>query len=285
LAESDDLDILDEFVDEEQDQEKNTKNFLEKVSLTIQEENINLSYVNAASIPEKLSKQIDILLNTKDYLKYNKITNYQLKKLLQTQNILMDGYHKTSVSFCTEHCLIQERCPLAILDRAPYQINEEDELEECPVETTIIDQKVDQYVQALAEKQKLEIEDVKRNPFIMELIGEIAESYIIENRINTELALKGMLIDTVGAMSNTGEVAYNKTVHPLYHVKINIKKTREAKLKMLLLTPEMELKSKIKNADPSSKASDITKRAKLLLEEDTEFFDQPATNLLKGDVK
>lgn len=284
MGNTDDLDILDEFVDEEEDSQKNAKKFLDKVTITVQQENIDLSYVDISSIPEKLSNQIDVLLGSKNYLKHNKITHYQLKKLLQTQNILMDGYHKTSVAFCTEHCLIQERCPLAILERAPFQICEEDELEECPVETTIIEQKVEQYVFAIAEKQKLEIDEVKRNPFIMELIGEIAESYIIENRINTELALKGMLIDVVGAMSNTGEVAYNKTVHPLYHVKINIKKTREAKLKMLLLTPEMELKSKVKNADPSSKASDITKRAKVILEENsTDFFDKPATNLMKGD--
>ncbi len=285
MANEDDLDILDEFIDEEEDQPKNTKSFLDKVTLTIQQEKIDLSVVDISNIPQKLKDQIDVLVGVKDYLIHNKITNYQLKKLLQTQNILMDGYHKTSVAFCTEHCLIQERCPLAILERAPFQINEEEHLEECPVETTIIDQKVEQYVVAIAEKQKIDIHDVKRNPFVMELIGEIAESYIIENRINTELALKGMLIDIVGAMSNTGEVAYNKTVHPLYHIKINIKKTREAKLKMLLLTPEMELKSKVKNSDPSSKASDITKRARVILDENpTDFFDKPASKLMKGDM-
>ena len=84
MAGTDDLDILDEFVDEEEDKPQNTKKFLDKITLTLQQEKLDLSLVDVSSIPEKLSNQIDILLNTRDYLKYNKITHYQLKKLLQT---------------------------------------------------------------------------------------------------------------------------------------------------------------------------------------------------------
>jgi hypothetical protein len=126
------------------------------------------------------------------------------------------------------------------------------------------------YVYAYANRQNQTStnEEVRGNRFVMDLIGELIETHIMENRINTKMARDGILVDQAVAINNEGEMATNQEVSPLFRIKMQLKKKRENIFKQLLLSPEMELKRKIvdKITDPASKSSDITTRAKSILD-------------------
>lgn|SRR6185436_14721162 len=226
-----------------------------------------LEFVEPEKVPQVIIDQLTAITGDANYLTHHRITNQQLKRLQQTGGILTGGVHRSSAMICTPNCMLKDRCPLHIMNRAPFQLAENDS--ECPVEQQLITQMETDYVEAYASRKNAEVstEEVRGNRFIMDLIRELVETTILEQRINTKLARDGLLIDFAVAINNEGEMATNQDVSPLYKVKMGIVKRREGLRKQLLLTPEMELKKKIVDriADPVSRDSSLTEKTKNLL--------------------
>lgn len=242
--------------------------FLNKMRAVKRKEASALTTVTPGDIPKEIRDQIAVLTGDPDFLSHNQINQQQLRRLLQANNILLGGVHRSVAMICNDGCMLRDRCPLFILGQAPYQQGNNDS--ECPVEHQIITQMEGDYVYAYANRQNQNStnEEVRGNRFVMDLIGELIETHIMENRINTKMARDGILVDQAVAINNEGEMATNQEVSPLFRIKMQLKKKRENIFKQLLLSPEMELKRKIvdKITDPASKSSDITTRAKSILD-------------------
>lgn len=259
---------LEDDLTPEGSQPRGKEEFLNKMRSVKRKETAALTLVTPGDIPKEIRDQITVLTGDPDFLSNHQINNQQLRRLLQANNVLLGGVHRSVAMICNDGCMLRDRCPLFILGQAPYQQGNTDS--ECPVEHQIITQMEGDYVYAYANRQNQNStdEDVRGNRFVMDLISELIETHIMENRINTKMARDGILVDMAVAINNEGEMATNQEVSPLFKIKMQLKKKRENIFKQLLLSPEMELKRKIvdKITDPASKSSDITTRAKSILE-------------------
>lgn len=247
----------------EQETLSQKKQLLKRVNALKSRETKALGVVDVDDIPTQLKDKIIALTGDKNFFRNNSITNHQLQRLIQTGSVLAGGLHRSAVMICNDGCMLKDRCPLHILGKAPYQLKQEDA--ECLVEHDIVSVYEQDYVEAYARREGRETtpDDIRSNRFVMDLIHELVETYIIENRINTKMAKEGMLMEQAIAINNEGDMATTPDVSPLFRVKMTIKRKREVLLKQLLLTPEMELKKKVADAvaDPANRASGLTKRA------------------------
>jgi hypothetical protein len=219
--------------------------------------------VNPDTIPDELKNQISIITGRNDFFDFP-VTAGQLKKLMTISKIFSGGYHKSSVQLCTERCIMVQRCPLVIIQAAPWQMNQSNT--ECPIEHRMQDDLIDKYVSSYCDEHSLDQIKVRNNPFIMGLIGELVECYVTETRVNTALAEEGFLIDEVAAMNQDGEVAYNKVESPNLKIKREIIKRRNAVLKDLRLTPSSSMKAgppvKEKPINQAPHAADLNTKIK-----------------------
>ena len=93
---------------------------------------------------------------------------------------------------------------------------------------------------------------------VKNLIGELATSHIMENRINTKLAKDGMIERVYVGGGENGGRAHFKEEETVASKKLEqIKKRRDIVLRQLLATPEMELKKKMVAKDASSQAGEL----------------------------
>jgi len=230
-----------------------------------------------SEVSEEVSSLIDTLTGQTGYLDNHKLTNYQLERLTKVIGILGGGYFRSIALICNENCTLLSRCPLAIIHSDNHGTINWDNMPadrrlECPVEHEILTTLENQYLTAYADRQTVSVEEVRSDPFIYGLIGELAETYVLEARINTRLAEDGgsLLAEEAIGINNEGEIATHLKESPLFGVKQKLKRTRDGLLKRLLLTPEMELKKKVANriADPSTRQSAAMKEALKYMKED-----------------
>ena len=172
---------------------------------------------------------------------------------------------------CSSKCMLIERCPLATINRAPFQMGKVKE--NCPVELKLIESFYNDTLRSYADRHDKEIADIEKDTFICKLISELAELHIYENRLLTKMAEEGMTSEYAVNINNSGEVATNTDESPLFRMVKYVNSRRAQIYKILLLTPEMELKKKksTANFNRMQKEKDITDRAKRVLQEKTIF--------------
>lgn len=243
--------------------------------------------VSPDDIPREIHEAIDGLTGISGYLETKRITNWQLQKMIRSASSLGGGVHKSAAIICSDRCILTSRCLLAISSMNVDGQIDWDEMPvglDCPQESQVANKYEDSYVVAYAEKSEQEAEDVQRDPFVMQLISELVEGHLLEQRLNTKLAEEGggLMMDEAVGINNEGEVATHMKESPLFKMKTYLKKRRSEILKLLLLSPEARLKGKVlkRLADPSTAQSAITERAKSFLQgkliEDAEIVDPTA---------
>lgn len=224
----------------------------------------SLAPVDITEIPQAIREQIDILTNQKNYLAENPISRIQLRRLMSSSVALTSGLHQSSAMICNDKCLLQDRCPLAIIDQAPYMLGDMNIT--CPVEQRMLDEYFNRYVENYANRQGVSSQSIHDDLFTRDLLSELAETHILENRVNTKMASDGMLAEEVGGMNNDGQVATNLVESPLFAIKKYFKRRRSEIMKMLLLTPEMELKKRQPVAGDSFKEKEIRAKVKAYID-------------------
>jgi len=136
-------------------------------------------------------------------------------------------------------------------------------LRPCPVESSVIQLKVQQYVTEF-------VGDVNVNvtPTTLALITKLAELDIYEIRCDMILSSgdslgqgRDMLAQTVEAINeNTGDVIHGVKEHPIIATKERLQKQRDKILSQLVATPEAKInaKSKLVGGDKSDLSNQIT---------------------------
>lgn len=233
-------------------------------------EDKNLQIVKPEDIPSHIKYQLELLTGEADFLETTPISKQQLDKLIKNTDILLSGYKSTTM-LCSSKCMLIERCPLATIDRAPFQLGKIKE--NCPVELKLIETFYNDTIRSYADRHDKEIEEIEKDTFICKLISELAELHIYENRLLTKMADEGMTSEFVAGINNNGDVATNTDESPLFRMVKYVNSRRAQIYKILLLTPEMELKKKksAANFNRMQREKDITDRAKRVLQEKTLF--------------
>jgi len=235
---------------------RNAKQEIEKVK---KKETAMTELVPVDEIPEELRQEIINLTGNENIWDDQPVTRYQLKRLQASRMSFRGGYYKTSIMICSDKCMVKERCPLVAISQMPVG-------RDCPVEEHLIETYIDDYATAIAGRQSTDKETLMSDMIVRNLIGELATSHIIENRLNTKMAKDGMIERIYVGGAENGGAAHFREEETIPSKKLEqIKKRRDIVYRQLLATPEMELKKKAIGRDASSKAGEVLDKANEIL--------------------
>ena len=157
--------------------------------------------------------------------------------------LICQGYEKCPIK---HHCWFAKRLANGKLDAANSEFPM---LQPCPVETSVIQLKVQQYVSEFVGDMNISV-----TPTTLALITKLAEIDIYEIRCDMILSSgdrngqgMDMLVNTVEAINEkTGDVIHGVKEHPILSVKDRLQKQRDKLLKQLLATPEAKINASAK---------------------------------------
>lgn len=186
------------------------------------------------------------------------LTPDQYRRLKDTIRINSMGIGSNIIRTCQDTCESWDRCPLAIIRRAPLGMA-------CPVEIDLYERLMTDYKDAAAHKIQgiKSIEDIEKDPVILSLISQVVEIEIMSFRANALIATVGLTMMVPVFATDTGtEYAIQESVAS--RVKTNLNSRRDKILRQLLATPEMvqRVKSLQKTQTISEQKKDILEQAK-----------------------
>lgn len=157
--------------------------------------------------------------------------------------LICQGHEKCPI---IHHCWFAKRQPNGAIDviRSEFPM-----LQPCPVETSVIQLKVQQYVAQFVGDLNIAV-----TPTTLALITKLAEIDIYEIRCDMILSVGDrngqgldMLVSTVEAINEkTGDVIHGVKEHPILAVKDKLQKQRDKLLSQLLATPEARVNAQSK---------------------------------------
>lgn len=166
-----------------------------------------------------------------------------------------------------------EKCPIAShcwfahknKDGTYKEDNEYPMLQTCPVESSIIEIKIRQYIEEF--KNSIDL-----TPTTLALLTKLAEIDIYEIRCDMVLSAgdtndqgRNMLVQTVEAINEkTGDVIYGSKEHPMFNIKEKLQRQRDKILSQLVATPESKLKVNNNSQVASDLASKLTELNNIL---------------------
>lgn len=217
------------------------------------------SLVNIKDIPSELVKYVIHTLKDPNFFKNNSLTKQQVDLLFQSMKRASMGIQAGIIQTCNSDCESHSKCPLVILNRAPYE-------NLCPIETEIFEKRFLSYKSAVKTRLKAlrgdeDAGDVDEDQILLTIIGELVEADIIEMRANALIAEEGLVEQVPVLASNEGpEYRMDETV--ALKIKERMKNRRERNFRALLATPEMIAKSKMKEIEGSVEGRVLDARAK-----------------------
>jgi len=199
----------------------------------------------------------------------NGINKLTLKKLQDAIDRKELGPGSNILQKCSTSCNSYERCPLAIIKRAPNGFD-------CPIEKELYKTLLIKYKQAVIEKIKTieGIEDIDDDPIIHSLIQQVVEGDILYYRNNELISQMGLIEETPSMISADGVVYYSNQESTPLKIRDNILKLRERALKQLLATPEMTQRIKKRRGESSNQ----TDRENEIMDKISEIINKGKSN-------
>lgn len=184
------------------------------------------------------------------------LTVEQYAKLKDTIKINSMGIGSNIIRTCQDTCESWNRCPLAIIRKAPLG-------RACPVEIDLYERLITDYKDAVTHKihSIKSVEDVEKDPVILSLISQVVEIEIMSFRANALIADVGLTMSVpVFATEHGTEFAIQESVAS--RVKRELNSRRDKILRQLLATPEMVQRIKSLQRVPT-----ITEQKKSILDQ------------------
>lgn len=210
--------------------------------------------VNHEQIPEKIRVSV-IDGFGKDYFYNRQWTLAEVKRLNRVIVYPRENLTNSIAQICSPNCTIKDTCPYDILGEAPVS-------NRCPVELKLAKLLTDEYNHAVAERHKLNVEDIETDIVYYNLIRGLVEADIVENRLNSALSRDGFTQDTPTAVNEeTGEVFYKKEESVAVRIKDRVNQRKDKLYQQLIASPEMVAKYKIKSEnDAMSRLLDVVEK-------------------------
>jgi hypothetical protein len=184
------------------------------------------------------------------------LTPDQYARLKDTIKINSMGIGSNIIRTCQDTCESWNRCPLAIIRKAPLG-------RACPVEIDLYERLVTDYKDAVTQKIHTikSIEDIEKDPVILSLISQVVEIEIMSFRANALIADVGLTMLVPAFATETGtEFVVQESVASRDKRELNNR--RDKILRQLLATPEMV--QRIKNLQ---RVPTITEQKKNILDQ------------------
>jgi hypothetical protein len=184
------------------------------------------------------------------------LTPDQYRRLKDTIRINSMGIGSNIIRTCQDTCESWDRCPLAIIRKAPLGMA-------CPVEIDLYERLMTDYKDAAAHKIQgiKSMEDIEKDPVILSLISQVVEIEIMSFRANALIATVGLTMMVPVFATDTGtEYAIQESVAS--KVKTNLNSRRDKILRQLLATPEM-----VQRVKSLQKPQTITEQKKDILDQ------------------
>lgn len=193
------------------------------------------------------------------------LTKDQVRRLTNVVKMHNMGTGATIIQTCSTRCTSYDRCPLAIVDRAPIG-------DICPIETNLYQTLLEDYKRAVAQKiSSIEsIKDIEQDPIILSLISQAIEIEIMHLRVNGQITITGLTTD-VPVLAVDDRVEYVQQESAASRMKRDFNNRKDKVLRQLLATPEMvqKVRSLKGNNTISDQKRQVMDRAKEIMAEAT----------------
>lgn len=203
------------------------------------------------------------------------LTQDQVTQLSNVIKMYSLGIGATVIQTCSIKCPSYDRCPLAIIGRAPIR-------EICPIESQLYFQLLDDYKKAVAQKiSSIEsIKDIESDPIILSLISQAVEIEIFQLRVNALIATAG-LVNDVPVLATDNGIEYVLQETAASKMKRDLNSRKDKVLRQLLATPEMvqKVRSLGKTGPVTDQKREAMLRAKELLHSGEVILDEDKESL------
>jgi hypothetical protein len=206
------------------------------------------------NIPKKLQDIIIEMCGESYFLE----TDWTLKRLTRLSKSIShprENVVNTLAQICGPKCSFMDICPYDIVGKAPAG-------ERCPVELKHADLLLNEYLLAVSERLGTEIDELKSDMIVFNMIMGVVESDIISNRLNSIIANNGMIQQDPAAVDpESGRVWYKDEEAVAIKIKDRVNKRKDSLFEQLIATPEMQAKYRNrKGSDAISRISDVLDR-------------------------